>query len=343
LSDNDRVLEAQLRFRRHVVERGPGRSLQPPPGLAGAGTALARERSPEGRELAVVMACPDGAYPEAALASVRSQTRPPAAVVVATGPATTAADPVAPSEGTLLIRCSTRNGAAVKNAALDAIRAAAVEPLGIVFLAAGDRLSPDALERFLGVLSHAPDAGLITSWVRHRGALEELWIRPSPAFPYQWLEHEVAGPCVVRAAALEDAGRFDPELDHGYEDWDVANAILARGWIGLTVPEVLGERVLERWSGPTRPGPAGHSRLRRRLLERFPDLFSRQSAEVVLLLQSETARSLRDTLPSFERRLAEARDLAWAQPGHGLMGRIRRRTQLVGYGLLSRLFRYLAR
>ena len=146
-------------------------------------------------------------------------------------------------DGALHVTSDRTDRASMVNRGVAALLAAGVQPLGWIFLDSRDRLSPTCLERCEGVLHHCDDVGLVSSWVRlggrRRPTLEAL---PCPSFPYQWLENQASDASAVRAEAWEDAGGFRPPLSDGFEMWDLTNAVLAAGWKGVTVPEVLCER-----------------------------------------------------------------------------------------------------
>jgi hypothetical protein len=118
---------------------------------------------------------------------------------------------------------------------------------------------------------------------------------PCPSFPYQWLKNQASGASAVRAEAWDDAGGLRAPLSCGFEMWDLTNAVLAAGWKGVTVPEVLCE-----WSASDSLNLAaetiGPETMRRLLLERFPALVARDAERLVLMSGSEPARKVRDAV-----------------------------------------------
>jgi hypothetical protein len=180
------------------------------------------------------------------------------------------------------------------NRGVAALLAAGVEPLGWMFLDSRNRLASSCLERCEDVLRHCGDVGLVSSWVRLDGRRgSTLQALPCPSFPYQWLENQASNASAVRAEAWEDAGGFRPPLSNGFEMWDLTNAVLAAGWKGVTVPEVLcGTRARESVNGAAET--AGPETMRRLLLERFPALVARDAERLILMTGSEPARKVRD-------------------------------------------------
>jgi hypothetical protein len=74
-------------------------------------------------------------------------------------------------------------------------------------------------------------------------------------------------------------------MDRGYENWDVFNAILANGWLGVTIPEVLGDQTIDKLSLPHINSNIG--RMRRELVERYPELIARDAMDIALLTASD--------------------------------------------------------
>ena len=182
------------------------------------------------------------------------------------------------------------------NLGVAALKVAGVQPLAWIFLDSRDRLSPSCLERCESVLHHCDEVGLVSSWVRldgrRRPTLEAL---PCPSFPYQWLENQASDASAVRAEAWEEAGGLRPPLSDGFEMWDLTNAVLAAGWKGVTVPEVLCERRAGEFSNGS-VETAGPETMRRLLLERFPSLVAEDAQRLVLMTGSQPARKVRDAV-----------------------------------------------
>jgi hypothetical protein len=289
LCNNDRITQLQLDFRREVAANGARQSASLPVNLPWSRTPLkATARARLAREttggIAVVIA---GSGPplESTLASLESQSEGPVALAIVDDEKT---DGHIPHES---IRVSLR-GASIaekKNAGRAALRDAGARYLGLVFLESGDRLFAAFLSTCRQILEARPEVGLISSWSARAEEREGAEIRPCPSFPYQWLSNEAASFSAVRSEALDEAGPFDASLDSGYENWDLFNSILAAGWVGVTIPAVLGES-----RRPSEPVPGlgtnADAAMRRRLLGRFPELLARDPAELVELVLLLEAR-----------------------------------------------------
>jgi glycogen synthase len=291
LCDNDVTVRRHIEFRRHVAARGATASLQPSATLPGAdvvrkGAPTDGAAATSGGIAIIVTGLPGES--EACLASIASQTLAPAAVVVVDdAPVAGQADAAvrqARAAGWIVRERRGGSSADAKNAGAAAALLAA-SPLGLAFVDARVRLHPDYVASCERALRHAPDVGLVSFWTAAGGG---AWhhVPPCPAFPYQLLANEVAPAAVVRADAWREVGCLRSALHGGFEEWDLANAVMASGWVGVTYPGVLAEDagagtppVLER-AGP------GHDRMRREVLARTPDLVARWARDLVLLLEA---------------------------------------------------------
>ncbi|HET9529035.1 MAG TPA: hypothetical protein VFQ92_01690, partial [Blastocatellia bacterium] len=156
-------------------------------------------------------------------------------------------------------------------------------------------------------LERCTEVGIVSGWARRSKYDKSVVIRPCPGFPYQWLANEAAPFSAVRTEALLEAGSFRPAMAHGYDDWDLFNAVMAAGWVAVTVPEVLAYHRYRNDTAPHITNLNGNARARRELLERFPDLLARDAKEIVLFVESASARSLAASEFPLRERLARAR------------------------------------
>jgi hypothetical protein len=91
----------------------------------------------------------------------------------------------------------------------------------------------------------------------------------------------------------------------GYDHWDLWNAVLAKGWIAVTVPEVLVQSPFGEQACPhlDKNEPA----MRAELLGRFPDLTARDAREIALFERSRATQLSRPGKSSWGERLSRAR------------------------------------
>jgi hypothetical protein len=171
-------------------------------------------------------------------------------------------------------------------AGIAAIRLMDPPPEGIAVLDERDLPFPAYVERCGHVLAHCPEVGLVSFWEEAGGRLEA---RPCPARPYQWAWNDAAPASVLRLAALDPLDRVPVSEERSYEGWLLANAVVARGWVGVTVPEVLAARAEAR----DRVDRLDSSRMVRAVLEPFATEVSRDAAELLVLTRSGNAGALR--------------------------------------------------
>jgi hypothetical protein len=174
------------------------------------------------------------------------------------------------------------SAAGARNAGLEAVRRRGVLPAGWVFLEAGSSLEPGCLAAWEATLRLCPDAGLVTSWVWDDA--RKTRPLPCPAFPYQWLANEVPTGSAIRAEAVGDVGGFREGLGAGFEDWDMANAVMAAGWKAVTYPASLLD-LRSREPGRLHAGTPAW----RELAGRFPELVARDALELLALLAESRA------------------------------------------------------
>ncbi len=296
MCNNKEVVEMHLAFRSQIAIQGVKRSFRLPPNLPWAGRPLsdesarrhAKNTSPKG--LAVVI---NGINTPRNLSDclrcLERQTRPPAIVVLLVesnqDEELKPAVQKARSLGWRICEAEDRSPSAVKNRGIETVLARGVNPIGFVFLDAGDLVYAGFIEATESALAHCPDVGLVSSWMQTIGDDNPVAVYPCPAFPYQLLDNETIPATVIRTEALMETGLFRMEMNYGFEQWDLINAVMAAGWVAITYPELLCDRIAE---GVKTSG--GNSRLRRDLLVRFPEVVARDAIELVRLLESRVQR-----------------------------------------------------
>jgi glycosyltransferase involved in cell wall biosynthesis len=293
LCNPEEIVERHLDLRREMVERGPGRSGTLPANLpwsaAPRPASSPRRRAEEEPEsgIAVIVTARDAAKsPEKALESIAQQRCKPAAVVVVE-----------------------RASSDARNSAIEGILGSGARPLGFVFLDAETTLDQAALALFQTVLRNCPEVGLVSGWTVHGRTDEHASMPPDPTFPYQWVLNEVASFAAVRTEALLEAGLFRPLSHDAYQAWDLANAVMAAGWVAVTVPAILGRAPVQETAGRLGVFDDRYREMRRSLLSRFPECVARDSPEVVLLTESVMRETCHDQLRRLRRSLSLGRQL----------------------------------
>jgi glycosyltransferase involved in cell wall biosynthesis len=229
---------------------------------------------PRHGDITVVIPCYNhGRYlPEAVDSALRQRGGPPRVIVVddgSTDEETLEALDALPTEVDVLRQA---------NAGLANARNAAFERSDdelLLMVDADDRLTPNALDTLRPHLEANPNVGYCYGLMRLIGAWSGV-VRFPDFDPYILLHRSIAGAQLglIRRAAWEDVGGFDPEIV-GYEDWDFCLSALSHGWRGLQVPQVTHEyRKHERSMQEEKR--RYYRRFYRQLRAKHADLFARR-------------------------------------------------------------------
>jgi glycosyltransferase involved in cell wall biosynthesis len=255
--DNERTVAEHIAFRAEVGRLGAQRSLALsglPRSRSGASLAeVGRAPSGSGQGAGIVVRVDRLAHAQPVLGSIRAQTTPPRAVtVVSAGPlgGEEVIDAQLKDENATVLIEPGRVGADAWNAGL-ASSPRTGECGYWLFLDQHDRLMPDCLEQIELVLSRRPEVGIVSFWTERTGS-ELLEAPPCPDLPYQLTDNDVTGASAFRAEAIGQRSPFQPGMPRGYDTWDIANMIMAKGWSAVTSPGLLARRHAER---PTIPLP----------------------------------------------------------------------------------------
>ena len=250
----DAIAETYLSVAHEVVSRPPERSAALPAFLpctdaetrrrAIRDDAQPRAEGADRSGIAVVVTCYNlGRYLGECLDSVAAQTAPPIALAVVDDGSddseTVARLAKLESQGHTILRKENGGLVSARNAGLDWVRALESQPLGVVFMDADDRMRPLYLERVLSAFRAQPTVGVVTCWTRHFEAADCVWATPCPTLPHQITANETPAFSAIRVEALGDTDRYGEAFTDAFEDWDLTNRILAKGWAAVSIPEVL--------------------------------------------------------------------------------------------------------
>jgi glycosyltransferase involved in cell wall biosynthesis len=323
LCDPERVLEAHLRLRERVARGGARTSIVVPRLTRGATPRCARSADGSGGIAIVVSSAASSRATLECLDGIRRQRRDPAAVIIldrgVLDEETRRAFERERPSWTIVPLSHGDDAVSGKNACVDAVLALGARPIGFAFLDEAESLSPHFVELGEAILRKCHAIGLVSFWYSE-GPGRPIGIRPCPAFPYQWIANDACSFSVVRTEALLEAGRLGGGLPHGYERWDLANAVMAAGWLAVTVPEIMGTLRPEPSAASALPLNDTHRLARARLLSRFTDLTARDAADLVGLAASLVAQEKQREIARLWNRqnslyplelLRTARRLAW--------------------------------
>jgi glycosyltransferase involved in cell wall biosynthesis len=350
MCNNEKIVGSHLEFRRSVVKRGANRSLFLPGHLTGAKNPQAEQPAPldnkPGQGIVIILTKGDsGQFNAEYLQSLARQSRQPAAVIIVDDglPAEQAqlVESYANRHNWPVVNTRNRGATAAKNAGLAALIDSALNPAGVVFLTPAVTLHPEFLARCESILTRCPDVGLISCWVSHPELESKIWLKPCPGFPYQWAANDAAPFSVIRSQALRQVGGFRGIMGHGYEDWDLFNAIMAAGWVAVTVPEVLATYPVQENSLRDLVESYPYATMRREMIDRFPNLVARHARDILLLSESSVIQVVTEERSTANSQLELARRIM-ADPVNAVWygwGRVKSK---VRYYLQPRLPRFLS-
>jgi glycosyltransferase involved in cell wall biosynthesis len=247
ICDNEATVSAQLTFRAHLVRHGAQRSLSlaaspmvGPSRDIGRVSALSSAR---GGAIVVRVEALEGAEP--VLRSIDAQTTLPraAAVVSAVQPSSArrALAQQLAERGILVLFQPQCRGTDAWNAGFKALLLKGEYGYWL-FLDSHDVLAPRCLECYEATLAHRPEVGIVAPWTERTTGLESLEARPCPEQASQLVGNDVPPASAFRAEALGAEPPFRPGLPREYDIWDVANAVMVKGWLAVTIPETLATR-----------------------------------------------------------------------------------------------------
>lgn len=314
MCDNQKILDKHLSFRNKIINQESKKSLHLPTSLpwskknnfSDSIRNPATQNNPNGIVIVVTCIHKSKAITECLL-TIKCQTRRPEALFILD----LSSDEnqylenfdIHQQEGWKLIHKNNSSPVSAKNSIIDSILRSELDPLGIVFLDSEDRIEPNFIELCESVLQSCPRVGLVSSWALDRYDNDKIWIKPSPCFPYQWMMNDAGAYSVIRFEALIEVGQFRTIMSNGYEYWDLFNAIMASGWVSVTIPEILVTHKFNDNSAYDHLNQNDMIRMRREILERFPDLIAPDADEILLLSASKSIHLSCTDTSIFHRRL----------------------------------------
>lgn len=246
ICDNRKVVERHLSFRTRLVDEGAKRSLALPLNVLAphAPTSAIVRRLPKSachQGLAVVVApAKYGKLVEECFESILRQTHKPVTVVLVIDGSAEWEENIlrAQREGWQIVRESDTNPMSARSAGIKAIMNSGLNPIGVAFLGGEEQLRPEFGNVCESVFHRCPDVAIISCWADYLKPIDKLWIRPCPSFPYQWVANDTVRCAAFRTEALLEIGDFF-RRNAADGHWDLCTFVLAKGWAGVTIPDVL--------------------------------------------------------------------------------------------------------
>lgn len=187
---------------------------------------------------------------------------------------------------TRVIRTDNRGLSAAKNTG-----AARTTGKYLCMLDADDRLDPRYMALSVAALDQDETLAFASHWLRTFGEEEKDWTPAACDFPALLDLNTVNGAALVRREALNAVGGFDESMREGCEDWDFWIALVARGFRGRIIPEVLFHyrRRTGSMSRMMMTGD-GHARLYGYLARKHRDAFRRHLPALMARRENDESR-----------------------------------------------------
>ena len=242
ICDNQRIVDEQIAFRASVQRREAHRSLTVA-ALSYLGTDEPIRATQFEGSVGIVVSAPTCADAELTLRSIAAQTTPATVIALVCN------TPISPKDAAWVDEIA---GQAVVKLLCPAVLRSEAWNVGyaaieervtsgfVLFLDGDDLLQPDCVGLMKQTLDHRPEVGLVAAWIgRENSLLIEAPL--CPELTHQLVRNDVRAASAVRAEAIGNGKPFRP-LAKGYDLWQLSVAVLAKGWIGVTVPAILAER-----------------------------------------------------------------------------------------------------
>lgn len=110
----------------------------------------------------------------------------------------------------------------------------------IAFIDADDKIDPLFYKKAIQLMEAKKNIHFVGSWVRYFEGSNGIWPSFTPEFPYLlYYNMACSGGLIFRKTAFEVAGKNDPKLEYGLEDWDSIISLKSHGYNGVILPEPL--------------------------------------------------------------------------------------------------------
>lgn len=110
----------------------------------------------------------------------------------------------------------------------------------LAFLDADDRVLPDYYPKAIALMQGRENVFFVGCWVQYFGDTNTQWITSTPQPPLALLHNAVnSSSLVYRRDAFLAGGLNDKNTDYGLEDYESVVNMLANGYNGVVLPEIL--------------------------------------------------------------------------------------------------------
>ena len=243
MCDNRRIVDEQIAFRTSVQRQAACRSLTGAALAPSIETHKPKRATQFANNFGIVVSARTCADAEPLLRSIAAQTTPATAIALV------CSKPISEKDAAWVDDLVGRNvfklvcPASLRSEAWNAGYAAIRENVAsgfLLFLDGDDLLQADYLSLMKHVFERRPEIGVVGAWVgRDNGSSIEITL--CPELVHQLVGNDVGSASAFRAEAIGRAMPFRP-VTNEYDLWQLSVAVLAKGWVGVTLPAMLTER-----------------------------------------------------------------------------------------------------
>jgi glycosyltransferase involved in cell wall biosynthesis len=109
----------------------------------------------------------------------------------------------------------------------------------ILPLDADDKIASNYLEKAINVLENTPEVGIVYSKAETFGAVKGPWFAAEYSLRGMLLGNLIFCTALFRKETWQAVGGYNPNMAHGWEDWDFWLSIIERGGEVYRIPEFL--------------------------------------------------------------------------------------------------------
>lgn len=177
----------------------------------------------------------------------------------------------------------------------------------LAFLDADDKVSPEYYEKAIRALKKNSNVYFAGSWVQYFENSDKVWPTFTPQPPYALIHNPVnSSGLVYKREAFLRGGLNDKSVDYGLEDYESVVSLLAKGFNGVVLPEIL-------FNYRIRSGSMIRGITREKLIYSYKYIttkhsayYSKFAAEIIHLLNANGPGYLYDN-PTFEVQVTTSR------------------------------------
>jgi glycogen(starch) synthase len=156
----------------------------------------------------------------------------------------------------------------------------------LAFVDGDDVVDAHFFARCIDVLRTYHNVGFVYSWISYLGETEGCWPSWNTEFPF-FLAHNLVSPMAVTRRDLFLAyGKNKADMEYNLEDYDSWLGMVTKGYVGVSIPEVLAHYRVRRGSRLRGINRDQELHLYERIAQHHPEAYERYSSELFHLLNA---------------------------------------------------------